>query len=444
MKTSTFLLGSIFFFLVARLSAQPNWPAIKSNATFVVYDTSYAPPYIQPINVSGWEDGLNITRDGLHLYSTYLPVDALSWTNELQVNPYCLNFDPYYRAPLLGIDTVTNVYGCPNYMQSDIIIASRTSTTQAFNPWTFSNLRTSFSFEGAADGALLNPDTFDVFVFTKDGPGTQNTDVMFMRKVPVDPFVTTAVPILSTLAQEDNPHIERLNDSTLLILFDRARSIYYSFSYDNGTTWQTAALIQNVLNDQAPYDVQPHLFNDGTSWWVYFCADNANGVRGIYKSKQLIANNWDSWGPKQVVIEPGPITGNYGTTFGIGEPTLTKWGDLSFVVIYGKTGLADTTDVFDCDPWFLPKKRYILTGIEELGRTNGGWSLQTNPVTNELLINYKDAGINYFIWIYNSEGSLVKPTEVLRPWIDVSDLSPGLYFLKSSNLQYKPLKFIKE
>jgi hypothetical protein len=81
----------------------------------------------------------------------------------------------------------------------------------------------------------FNADTFDVFVYTKDGPGTQNTDIMFMKNVPVNPNTNNAVPILSTTAQEDNPHIERLNDTTLLLLFDRERYIYYALSYDNGT-----------------------------------------------------------------------------------------------------------------------------------------------------------------------------------------------------------------
>jgi hypothetical protein len=156
--------------------AQPNWPAIKSNATFNVADTTYNSPLLQPINVGGWEDGLFITRDGKHLFSTYLPLDAFSWINDLLLDPVCFNFQPYYRSPLLGIDTVTNIFGCSNYMHSDIIISSRPDTSQPFSPWSNSNLQTSFSFDGGAHGVLLNADMFDVFVYTKDGSGTQHED----------------------------------------------------------------------------------------------------------------------------------------------------------------------------------------------------------------------------------------------------------------------------
>ncbi|MBL7884846.1 MAG: exo-alpha-sialidase, partial [Bacteroidia bacterium] len=330
------LLTLTFVLFTSTVSfAQPNWPAIKSNATFIVADTSYGTPYIQPLNVGGWEDGLYITRDGKNLYSTYLPIDAFSWLFDLVLNPICFDFHPYYRPPLLGIDTLTNTFGCAKFMQSDIIISSRADTSLPFSSWSSSNLQTPFSFDGGAQGVLKNADTFDVFVYTKDGVGTQSVDIMFMRNVPVNPNTSTAVPILSTPAHEDNPHIERLNDSTLVLIFDRDRYMHYSLSYDNGTTWQTPVLITNVLNDQAPYDVQPHLWHDGTDWWVYFSADNSSFVRGIYKSKQMIPNDWNSWGPKQLVIESGPVLGGHGAIYGIGEPSLTQWGDISFAVVYG-------------------------------------------------------------------------------------------------------------
>ncbi len=438
------LVSVCIAFFSMYMQAQPNWPAIKSNATFIVYDSTYNTPYIQPIHVSGWEDGLFMTRDGLHIYSTYLPLDALSWIIDLQANPACFNFDPYYRGPLLGIDTVTNIFGCANYMHSDITIASRATTVQPLNPWSSSNLQTPFSFEGGAHGVLLNPDTFDVFVFTKDGPGTQSTDIMLMRHVPVNPATVTAVPILSTPAQEDNPHIERINDSTLVLLFDRSRYMYYSLSMDNGYTWQPPVLITNVLNDQAPYDVQPHLWNDGTDWWVYFCANNTNGVRGIYKSKQLVANNWDSWGPKQVIIEPGPVTGGSGTVFGIGEPTLTQWGDLSFVVVYGKTGLADTTDVYDCDPWFMPKKRYVATGMN--ASQNGyqlSWSLSPNPAGETISVSGLMPDEPMDILFYSAEGKMVKRVKALGK-INIADLPDGFYTARTSDMRYAPLKLVKK
>ncbi len=134
-----------------------------------------------------------------------------------------------------------------------------------------------------------------------------------MKKVPINPSQNSATPIFVTDGAEDNPHIERLNDTTLVILFDRDRYIYYSLSFDNGDTWLNPIMITQTLNDQSPYDVQPHLWHDGNDWWVYFCADNPNFRRCIYKSKQMIENDWNSWGPKELVIEPGEIIGGMAT-----------------------------------------------------------------------------------------------------------------------------------
>lgn len=440
-----FIVATLIFLLSTFQTAfaQPNWMAIKNNATFEVADTTYAAPYIQPLNVGGWEDGLYITRDGRHLFSTYLPMDVFSWLGDFALNPICFNFQPYFRPPLLDIDTVTNVFGCPNYIHSDIIRATRQNPGIPFSTWQPSNLAKPFSFDGGAHGVLKNADTFDVFVFTRDGVGTQSTDLMFMKNVPVNPSQSTGVPILSTPAQEDNPHIERLNDSTLVLLFDRARYMYYSLSTNNGTTWQTPVQITQVLNDQAPYDVQPHLWNDGQDWWVYFCADSPGGKRGIYKSKQYTANDWNSWGPKELVIESGEIIGGSGTIFGIGEPTLTQWGDLSFVVVYGNTNSPDSTDVFDCDPWLLPKKGSPLAKAQHLAR-NFQLSVFPNPTTQILNVTFPQGMAQQEIWIYNPLGEKVRtvPFDQSRSF-PISDLRPGVYFVKAA-FQNRTTIFVRE
>ncbi len=334
----------------------PDWEMIKSNATFVVPDASYGTPYIQPLNVGGWEDGLYISRDGLELFAIYIPVDLFSLLDAWQENPICFDYRPYYRPPMLDVDMVSNPWGCETFFQGDIIIATRKDTCLSFSEWHSSNLRRSVSNEGGACGVLKDKNTFDVFVFTQNRNDTEDMEIMFMRNVSRNPSLDTAVPILSSPANEDNPHIERLDDDTLLLFFDRDRYIYYTRSYDNGTTWEEPVKITHVLNDQSPYDVQPHLWNDGTHWWVYFCADNEHGKRCIYRSKQEVPGDWDNWGPRELVIEPGEIIGRYGIILGVGEPTLTDRGDISFVVIYGDLNSNDPADVWDCDPWFLPKK----------------------------------------------------------------------------------------
>lgn len=335
----------------------PNWEKIKANATFIVPDTSYAEPFIQPLNVGGWEDGLYISRDGLKLYAYYMPVDVFSLYAAWEKDPVCFNYEPYYRPPMIGVDMVSNPWGCENFFQGDILIATRDNISASFIQWETSNLQRSISNEGAPSGVLKDENTYDLFVFTQNRNDTEDMEIMFMRDVCRNPSYKTAVPIVSTTSVEDNPHIERLNANSLLLLFDRGRYMYYSISSDNGNTWNEPVLMTQILNDQAPYDVQPHLWNDGTDWWVYFCKDNTEGKRCIYKSKQQKIDDWDSWGQPELVIEPGEITGGYGTIIGVGEPSLTSNGDISFVVVYGDLTSKDETDVFDCDPWILPQRR---------------------------------------------------------------------------------------
>ncbi|MDD5570647.1 MAG: T9SS type A sorting domain-containing protein [Bacteroidales bacterium] len=429
-KKYCFQYGVVLFILlsVLALNAQPNWPLIKANATFNIPDTNYFSPQILPINVGGWEDGLYITRDGKHLFSTYLPVDALSWVGDLSP---CINFHPYYRGPLLGIDTITNPWSCQNYMQSDIIKTERPDTGAAFNQWHYSNLNKPATFEGGVCGVLLNADTFDVFVCTRD-TGATSTDIMFMRNVPVNPGFSTAVPILSTTAQEDNPHIERLTNGNLLLFFDRDRYIYYSTSTNNGISWQTPTLVTNVLNDQAPYDVQPHLWHDGLDWWVYFCADNPGGLRCIYRSKQITSGNWNSWGTKEMVVEPIGISGAYGNVIAVGEPTLTEWGDLYFVTVYGNTLQPDTTDVFDCDPWVLKRKHPLINSANNQHSVVKQIELYPNPANTKIIIETSKSNANGTIYISNINGQeLIKlQATSCKLQVDISNLPSGIYFVK--------------
>ena len=413
MKTLPFITMVFLVFINLNSFAQPNWAEIKSNATFIVEDPTYLAPQIQPLNVGGWEDGLYITRDGKHLFSTYLPVDAFSWLYDLVLDPFCFDFTPYYRGPLLYIDTVTNIFGCEHYLQSDIVIASKTDIRAPFINWESSNLQTSFSFEGGAQGVLLDENTFDVFVYTVDGPESESVDLMFMKNVPINPTTETAVPILVSEGAEDNPHIERLNDTTLILLFDRDRLIYYSNSYDNGDNWEEPVLITNVLNDDAPFDVQPHLWQDGDNWWVYFCATNDFGVRCIYKSKQLIANDWDSWDEKELV--------------------------------YGNNSLDDSTDVYDCDPWILYKRDSPLLGINKKKSLQKELNVFPNPVKEFLNIQLTHFSIPIEAYLTNVAGRQIKSFLITNQntTISIDNLEAGFYILHLRTEKIEPVKFMK-
>ena len=428
-KTANF----IFIFLVLNATAQPNWEEIKSNVSFDVPDPSYGSPHMQSNAVPGWEDGLFMTRDGKQLFSTYLPVDAFSWLNDLVLDPVCFDFHPYYRPPLLGVDTITNIFGCEKYMHSDIIMTSRESVISDFDPWNSSNMQESFSFDGGVQGVLANEDSFDLFVFTRDGIETSSTDIFFMRDVSRNPTNETAVPLFVTEGQEDNPHIERLNDSALVILFDRDRYMYYALSNDNGESWEEEVLIPTVLNDQAPYDVQPHLWHDGVDWWVYYCADNEDGVRSIYRSKQMSPGNWGDWEEPELVLSPNVIIDDYGYVYGVGEPSLSEWGDLSFVVVYGNHELPDTTDVYDCDPWIMPKIDSPLSNLREVKENPLAVKIFPNPTEDWVRIELE----GHFhaeneICIYNAQGQICKRILTTESSIsfEVQDLDAGVYYIQ--------------
>lgn len=421
-----------FAMVVVVAISQPDWQQIRSHATFFVADTStYFNPEILPIHVDGWEDGLYVTRDGKHLFSTYMPIDVLSWLDDWYP---CIDFKPYYRGPLLNIDTITNIFGCPNYIHSDIVKTERDDIHLPFNPWHSSNMRKSMTFEGGACGVLKNSDTFDVFVFTID-EGINGMEIMFMRNVPTNPDYSTAVPILSSSEHQDNPHIERLSDSVLLIFFDRNRYVYYSLSYDNGDTWIEPVLVTSVINDHAPYDIQPHLWFDGTYWWMYFCADNPAGYRSIYRSRQIQSGNWNNWSPKELVLAPTGITDGFGNIMVVGEPSLTSWGDIYFVTCYGNTLQIDTTNVYDCDPWVMRRKQPLH--VTSLSSVN--LEIYPNPAADYVTI--KNLTAESHITIYDMTGreffrlEEVKHNEIN---IDLSFYKSGIYLIncKTSNEVY--------
>ena len=198
-KINLIIILYVLLICTSTVFAQPNWTAIKSNATFIVPDTTYGTPYIQPLNIGGWEDGLFISRDGLKLYCCFWPFDLFSLLFDWELNPFpsYINSQPYYRPPLLNNDTVSNPFGWLNFFQGDIIIATRSNVNIPFSAWQPSNLISPITNEGAPCGISKNADSMDVFVFTQNGSVNQQ-EIMFMKNVPNNPTFATAVPILST------------------------------------------------------------------------------------------------------------------------------------------------------------------------------------------------------------------------------------------------------
>lgn len=438
MKTVLLCLYCLLF-APCLLSAQPDWPAIKASARFTVADADYGTPYVQPLNVGGWEDGLYISRDGLRLYCTYLPADVLSLIGDFVLRPACFDFRPYFRPPLLDIDTLTNPWGCPNFFQSDIVIAERERVDVPFSAWKPSNLARSVTMEGGAQGVPSPSGGFDYFVFTRNGDGHTEGDedmqILMLRDVDGNPSQARATPIVETPEDEDNPHLERVDDSTLVLFFDRGRHMHYATSRDSGRTWSEARRCERVLNDLAPFDTQPHLWHDGSDWWVFFRASGEHlgpgqYSDGIYKARQTVPGDWDSWGEKQLVIAAGDIETGSGPVVALGEPSLTRWGDLSFVVIYAQLDSPDTTDVFDADPWFLPRKGSPVWRPETKRLANAALRVYPCPADDRLNVEWNGSGeAGRKLQISDALGRVVW-RGALAPSVDIGDLPAGLYRLQ--------------
>ncbi|MDX2173081.1 MAG: T9SS type A sorting domain-containing protein [Bacteroidota bacterium] len=426
------------------MNAQPNWPLTKSNTTLqVALPAEFGVPYPQPLSVNGWEDGIHITRDGLNLYCIYLPADGLSWITN---GSPCV-FAPYQKGPTFGMDLTTSpVTVCPTWLHGDILISSRTSTSVVFPTWSLSNLNAPIYSEGAPQSVMLNSTTADLFVYTSNQLPPYKTDIYLAKNTSINPSAVNSTILPAPVTQtttEDNPHIERLSANNLVLFFDSpdipggtgGLDLWYSTSNDDGLTW-IAPLQVSSLNSTAN-EHQPHLYKDNLNqWWIYYTAPDISGKYAIYRAQQTIANNWNSWGPKQLVVGPG-------NTAGIGEPTLTQNGDLSFVVIYQDSN-GTATDKFDADPWFLP--HIVTSTVTEITEHENkvDFFVSPNPASNEVIISIERTNEPKTIQFFNSLGELEKQVLIAESSkIDISELKAGIYFISTKNNPSLIKKLIK-
>ena len=171
---------SVCYLLVQTLQAQPDWPAIKAaTAPIVALPNEYGTPFQQPLAVGGWEDGLYISREGLHLYCFYTPIDFWSFTdNGGEVS----NFTPFRWEPDFGMDLVTNQFGFSEWLHSDILTATRNSVDEPFKTWQLSNLARPEHWEGAPYTLMANDTLVDIFAFTSDDTKSGNADPWFLPR----------------------------------------------------------------------------------------------------------------------------------------------------------------------------------------------------------------------------------------------------------------------
>lgn len=331
------------------------WAAIRAAAEPQLAMTAdFATPRVQPLAHDGWEDGIWISRDGLHLFCIYAPADLLSLTIN---DPTQLHAADYLRGPTFGMDLTTNPAGRTTWIQGDILHATRSSTSQPFTAWHLSGLARPVYSEGAPVGIDPSPSGWGIFVYTTNEVAPYKAQIALLRNVGSEPSGIGAIlPTVNTDGlTSDNPHLERIDASHLVLFFDSADrggagalDIWYSTSADDGVSWTVPALI-NL--DTAVDEEQPHLHQDaGGTWWLYFTATNpADGKLGIYRAQRIGSSGWDTWDTRQLVIGAG-------NTAGVGEPTLTADGDLSFVVVYQDAAHGTATNRYDADPWFAPHR----------------------------------------------------------------------------------------
>jgi hypothetical protein len=206
---------------------------------------------------------------------------------------------------------------------------------------------------------------WDIFAYTSNEHAPDyKAHICIARNAAYDPAVLgTMLPApVTTSTTEDNPHVERLDATHLVLFFDSddrpggagLHDIWYATSADDGASWSTPLAVTSL--DSALEEEQPHLFRSASgAWRLYFTATNpADGKLGIFRAIQGTPGDWNSWTGRELVVGAGNAEG-------VGEPTLTSAGDLSFVVIDQDVAHGTPTNRFDGDPWFLPHRPGAIT-----------------------------------------------------------------------------------
>ena len=343
------------------------WDAIKSNTKIdIALSDEYSSAHALSIANLGWEDGLQISRDGLHLYATYMPADLLSFTlNSNKVE----ELYKYQRSDSYDMDFSVNPTGQTyKWFHSDIIYSSREALDKEFTPWKTSNMKRAVFSEGGVSTVFSDKDNIEMMAYTSNEFYESATNIHIIKNTsanpsgegqllsPIDtlPCDNNSLKEVNTNCIEDNPHLEKLSSDNWVLFFDSenrpgaegSHDLWYSTSTDNASTWSIAKPVSSINTSSKEH--QPHLYNDGTSWWLYYSAYDSDAKLAIFRAKQEIEDDWDSWGTVELVLSAG-------NSAGIGEPTLSDNGDLYFIVIT-KNETENTFDQYDADPWVLIHK----------------------------------------------------------------------------------------
>lgn len=320
----------------------------------------YEEPFCQPMASLAWEDGVYVSRDGLSLYTDYVQCDLFSFALS---KPDMREVWRYQRGPSLGQDFFNPFNTGHPWIHGDVAVSTRTGRDEPFGPWHLTKMTGRVGNLGgvAAVGTIGKPGHYDFVAYT--GDINSGVKIKLMRDVGQDLAGDEKGVMLPGNIKDkyhaDNPHIERPGPSKpnhLVLFWDSderpgmgQHDIFYSQSDDAGATWSGPFPVSSV--NSPGEEEQPHLFHDAATWWLYLTATNPqDGKLGIFRYRQSVAGDWNSWVGRELVVGAG-------TAGGVGEPTLTKDGDLSFVVVTINNAHGTPTDKYDCDPWFMKRKR---------------------------------------------------------------------------------------
>lgn len=412
------ILILLFIFSLGKMNAQNiihDWDSIKATTAPVVtsaYSFTYGIPYHQPLRSYGWEDGIEISRDGLNLYALYSPYDLIGQVGFMQAqfaNPnatVCSIFGntDYMRhyAPTYGMDFTTNPFGCDSFFNIDIVYAHRNTRNDSFLTWQLSGLANPVTTEAGSNPIqnAINPNQLDYFFFTR------NNDIWMITNTTVNPTglatayrLPTNINPDSTEFNADNPHVEAFGTDSLLLIFEKytnpaVRDFYYSFSYDQGISWTNPVAITTISSNLGHIE-HPHLYIDPQGQrWLWFSLDC-----DIWRAEQGNPNDWDSWvNPTMVVSKANSPC--------LGEPTLTADGDLSIAVAISNTVSNDTTDMVDIDPWYIEN---IANAVPEIPALD--ISVFYDAETANLNLNWNSEE-PVSLCIYNLQGQLILQKEI--------------------------------
>lgn len=470
MKTPfTFLLltGITLQSFAQSIEEKPNWPKVKCEATIHVLGINefYSTPFRLDHNLPGTEDSPHITKDGLRLYCMYMPTDQLAldiYVFATQDGAAYCNWDRWRRGQVGLLDF--QVPPCPNpqvdsFLHSDIIYAERTSVKHSFGPWKRTGIANTSKAEVAPFPVQGNSmDGLERLYFNVDDSPNNNNNIYYLENCSFD--LSSNLPrVPSTLnepnASLDNPYFTKVFDDATeteyeIAFFDsenkqpfngNRRDLWYTVKDPAAGLWQPPARVNTVNTgfDEAHAFIWLDESGIEPEYWLYYTGQYNRGTRiepipanAIFRARQTIKNNWDSWDKPEIILQPGRNVG------AIGEPSITSEGDLCFLVYYD-AGPGFTDDRFDGDVFYMSRKGSGSDGFEHspcsvsMEGEEQPWEPEISATAQgfQVMLN-QEVPTQVLLKVYSKSADLIfdDQTDQLSFTVDASAWEPGQYYVQ--------------